>query len=467
MIEALRPEREADVVEAVHAARRDKTKLDIDGAGTKAGLGRPRTGARRLSSAAMSGIIFYAPAEMTLSARGGTTIAEIEAAIAEHSQILPFEPMRPKGLWGSCADPTLGGVVATNLAGPRRPSAGAVRDGVLGLKLVSGLGQTIRCGGRVMKNVTGLDLTKLNCGAHGTLGVLTEATIKLAPRPEAEATLVVPELGEQKAVEAMTRGLSSPFGVSGAAWLAPGMGRDFSRTLLRLEGFVESVDYRAGSLASLIGAFGHVEKLTGEESSRAVAFGSRRRIHRRTQRSRHLAGEPRALAGGAVRRQSRRDGARPFLRLGRRPRLGCDRAERSRGGGGPQRGRADKGPRDADAGAGFAPRRGRSVRAAIHSGPCAQPPPQGELRSGRRLEFRPHVRRNLRTAAPPSTALTRGPPPRRSSSAREDAGGAAGESSPAWAGEGDQPKAGGRGGAPDARPLTRQFGAPLADPVRP
>ena len=191
MIEALRPEREADVVEAVHAARRDKTRLDIDGAGTKAGLGRPRAGARRLSSAAMSGIIFYAPAEMTLSARGGTTIAEIEAAIAEHSQILPFEPMRPKGLWGSCADPTLGGVVATNLAGPRRPSAGAVRDGVLGLKLVSGLGQTIRCGGRVMKNVTGLDLTKLNCGAHGTLGVLTEATIKLAPRPEAEATVVV------------------------------------------------------------------------------------------------------------------------------------------------------------------------------------------------------------------------------------------------------------------------------------
>jgi glycolate oxidase FAD binding subunit len=215
----------------------------------------------------MSGIIFYAPAEMTLSARAGTTVAAIEAAIAEHGQMLPFEPMRPRALWGSDAEPTLGGMVATNLAGPRRPSVGAVRDGVLGLKLVNGLAQTIRCGGRVMKNVTGLDLTKLNCGAHGTLGVLTEATIKLAPKPEAETTLVMPDLGESKAVEAMTRALGSPFGVSGAAWFASGMGRAFSRTLLRLEGFADSVDDRAGRLASMVGDFGQVNRVTGEESA--------------------------------------------------------------------------------------------------------------------------------------------------------------------------------------------------------
>jgi glycolate oxidase FAD binding subunit len=267
MSEALAVEREADVVEAVRAARREGIKLDIVGGGTRAGLGRPGEGRRRLMSAAMSGIVFYAPAEMTLCAKAGTRIEAIEAAIAEHGQMLPFEPMRPRPLWDCGDEPTLGGVVATNLAGPRRPSAGAVRDGVLGLTLVNGLAETIRCGGRVMKNVTGLDLTKLNCGAHGTLGVLTEATIKLAPKPEAEATLVIPELGDLKAIEAMTRALNSSFGVSGAAWLAPGMGREFSRTVLRLEGFPDSVDYRAGRLAALIGEFGEVAALTGEEST--------------------------------------------------------------------------------------------------------------------------------------------------------------------------------------------------------
>jgi glycolate oxidase FAD binding subunit len=267
MTETLRPERETDVVEAVLAARLTGTKLDIVGGGTKAGLGRPRPDGRRLSSAALTGIVFYAPAEMTLCARAGATIAAIEAAIAEHGQMLPFEPVRPRALWGAGAEPTLGGVVATNLSGPRRPSAGAVRDGVLGLKLVNGRAETIGCGGRVMKNVTGLDLTKLNCGAHGTLGIITEATIKLAPRPEAETTLVVPELGEQKAVEAMTRALGSPYGVSGAAWLAPGMGREFSRAALRLEGFADAVEDRGRALAALIGGFGRVDRVAGEESA--------------------------------------------------------------------------------------------------------------------------------------------------------------------------------------------------------
>ena len=267
MSEALAPTRESEVVEAIRDACAQGVKLDIVGGDTRRGLGRPRGGGRQLSSAALSGIVFYAPAELTLSAKAGTTIETIEAAIVERDQILPFEPMRPRALWNCGAEPTLGGMVATNLSGPRRLSAGAVRDGVLGLRLVNGLGQAIQCGGRVMKNVTGLDLTKLNCGALGTLGVLTEATIKLAPKPEAEATLVIRELGDTKAIEAMTRALGSPFGVSGAAWLGSGMGREFSRTLMRLEGFVDSVDYRAGRLASLIGEFGEVAALTGEESA--------------------------------------------------------------------------------------------------------------------------------------------------------------------------------------------------------
>ena len=196
MTEALKPEREADVVERSRGAARAARSSTSSAAARWPDLGgRARRGAG-CRPPAMSGIVFYAPAEMTLCARAGTTIAAIEAAIAEHGQMLPFEPMRPRALWGSDAEPTLGGMVATNLSGPRRPSAGAVRDGVLGLSSSTASAETIRCGGRVMKNVTGLDLTKLNCGAHGTLGVLTEATIKLAPRPEAETTLVMPGLDD-------------------------------------------------------------------------------------------------------------------------------------------------------------------------------------------------------------------------------------------------------------------------------
>ncbi|MGA8713017.1 MAG: FAD-binding protein [Roseiarcus sp.] len=267
MNDVLAPERESEVEQIVRSACAEGAKLDIVGGGAHAGLGRPRAGERSLSIAGLKGIVFYAPAEMTLCAKAGTTIDEVEAAVSEQGQILPFEPMSPRALWGAPAEPTLGGMVATNLSGPRRITAGAARDNVLGLRLVNGLGQALKCGGRVMKNVTGLDLTKLNCGAHGTLGVVTEATIKLAPRPEAETTLVMPGLDDTRAIEAMTRALGSPFGVSGAAWLQSGMGGDVARTLLRIEGFPESVNDRARRLVALLAEYAPTGKLEGEESA--------------------------------------------------------------------------------------------------------------------------------------------------------------------------------------------------------
>jgi len=168
----LAPENEAEAERIIRSACAEGARLDICGGDTRRGLGRPRTALRAMSSAQLSGIVFYEPAEMTIRVKAGTTVEVVEATIADRGQILPFEPMDAGPLWGASGGSTIGGMVAANLSGPRRTTAGAVRDGILGLRLVNGLGQAIACGGRVMKNVTGLDLTKLNCGAHGTLGLI-------------------------------------------------------------------------------------------------------------------------------------------------------------------------------------------------------------------------------------------------------------------------------------------------------
>jgi glycolate oxidase FAD binding subunit len=260
----LSPADEREAAEIVAAAQ---APLDIVGAGTRASLGRPRRGAH-LSTAKLSGVVFHEPAEMTLRARAGTPLAEVEARLAQHGQMLPFEPIDPRVLFGTTAEPTVGGLVATALAGPRRLSAGAVRDNTLGVRLVNGRGEIVASGGRVMKNVTGLDLVKIACGAHGTLGLITEATFKLLPKPRATATVVIRRLDDAQAVAAMARALSSPYGVSGAATIHSGMGREFPRTLLRVEGFEDSVAYRSERLIALLADFGAKHALIGEDSER-------------------------------------------------------------------------------------------------------------------------------------------------------------------------------------------------------
>ena len=266
----------ADEQEAAEFVRGANAPLDIVGAGTRP-FGRPREAAAQLSTARLSGIVFHEPAEMVLRARAGTPLAEVEAALAAHDQILPFEPMDPRVLFGASGEPTVGGLVATALAGPRRISAGAVRDNVLGVRLVNGRGEIVAAGGRVTKNVTGLDLVKISCGALGTLGLVTEATFKLAPRPRAQATVVIRRLDDVAGVAAMTRALGSSYGVSGAALIHAGMGRDFPRTVLRVEGFEDSVAYRTERLIALLADFGAKHSLTGEDSAkmwRAIRDGA-------------------------------------------------------------------------------------------------------------------------------------------------------------------------------------------------
>ncbi|MCB1541062.1 MAG: glycolate oxidase subunit GlcE [Rhodoblastus sp.] len=247
------PATESDLCAIVADARAKKTPLAIEGGGTRAGLGRPSQTAETLSMRGLNGVVFYEPAEMVICARAGTPLADIEALLAERKQILPFEPPDHRRLYGSSGAPTIGAIAACNLAGARRISAGAARDSLIGVRFVNGAGEAIKSGGRVMKNVTGLDLVKLSAGAHGTLGALTEVTFKLLPTPETGATLVINGLDDARAIEALAQALGSPFEVSGAAHLPAGVGGDEACTLLRIENFEASVAYRIAELRKLVG----------------------------------------------------------------------------------------------------------------------------------------------------------------------------------------------------------------------
>lgn len=249
----LRPESELELAEAVRAAAEEGRALAIAGGGTRA-IGHPVEG-DALSTAGLSGITLYEPGALTLVARAGTPLAEVEAALAAEGQRLPFEPWDGRALSGSNGTPTIGGMVAVNASGPRRIQAGACRDSLIGVRFVDGGGAVVKNGGRVMKNVTGLDLVKLMAGSHGTLGVLTEVGFKVLPRPETVATLSLDGLDDATAGRAMRAALATPYEVTAAAHL-PG-----SATLLRLEGFERSVAYRADALAGVLAEFGAAQRL--------------------------------------------------------------------------------------------------------------------------------------------------------------------------------------------------------------
>jgi glycolate oxidase FAD binding subunit len=172
----------AEFSERIRAAAAQARPLRIRGQGSKDFYGGPLDG-EVLDTTTLSGIVDYEPTELVLTARAGTPLAEIEAALAQRGQVLPFEPPRFGG------GGTLGGAIAAGLSGPRRPYAGAVRDFVLGVRLLDGRGRELRFGGQVIKNVAGFDVSRLLAGSLGTLGLLTEVTLKTLPRPPAAASL--------------------------------------------------------------------------------------------------------------------------------------------------------------------------------------------------------------------------------------------------------------------------------------
>ncbi len=263
----LSPRNEAETAEIVVAARATHRPFAVRGGGTREGLGRPVEADDLLSTSKLTGITLYEPAELVISARAGTPLADVEAALAANRQRLAFEPMDHRRLYGAEGAPTVGSVAACNSSGPRRIQAGAARDHLLGLRFVNGRGEIVKSGGRVMKNVTGLDLVKLQCGAHGTLGVLTEATFKVLPEPETAGTLALRCLADEAAIAALSAALGSPYQVTGAAHLPAGIGADEALTLLRLEGARGSVEERRAALARLLAPHGTAELLNAEQAA--------------------------------------------------------------------------------------------------------------------------------------------------------------------------------------------------------
>ncbi|MBC8130504.1 MAG: FAD-binding protein, partial [Rhizobiaceae bacterium] len=218
MTSILHPRTPEEVREIVAAGISEGSPLAIEGAGSKRGIGRPVQAAHTLSLEHMTGVTLYEPDELVLSAKAGTPIAEIERLVDEANQRLEFEPIDYGPLHGLPAGQgTLGGVVACNLSGPRRLKQGAARDHVLGVTAVSGRAEIFKSGGRVVKNVTGYDLSKGLTGSYGTLAVMTDITIKVLPKSETEATLVVRGLDDAAAAGAMSAAMGSSAEASGAA----------------------------------------------------------------------------------------------------------------------------------------------------------------------------------------------------------------------------------------------------------
>lgn len=276
-MEALRPDAEKDVLDAVAWALAGKRPLELVSGATKRGIGRPVGAEAVLDLSGLRGVLLYEPEELVLTARPGTPLSEIEALLAGNGQCLAFEPPDLGPLLGAAPGAaTLGGALAANLSGPRRPKAGAARDHLLGVKAVSGRAERFKSGGRVVKNVTGYDLPKLLAGSWGTLAAVTEATVKVLPAPEKLRTVLVAGLDPAQAAAAMGRVLSGPLEASGAAHLpapvasASAVARVRASggavTAFRVEGPAPSAEARAAELRALFAGAGPVEELHGRNS---------------------------------------------------------------------------------------------------------------------------------------------------------------------------------------------------------
>lgn len=275
-----RPVDERECARMLTEASTTGTPLEIRGSGTKAAIGRPGNAEANISTRAMRGVTLYEPTEMVMSARAGTLLSQVEEDLAANGQMLAFEPVEMAQLvGGEAGETTIGSVFATNSSGARRILAGAARDHLLGVRAVNGRGEIFKNGGRVMKNVTGVDLCRGLAGSWGTLAVMTEVTFKVLPAPAQTTTLVLLGLRDQFAIEALCAAMGTPFEVTGAVHIQAALAARLwheglraqgqSITALRLENFPKSIAYRKGKLGDVLKVFGEVHEL---EHDNALAF---------------------------------------------------------------------------------------------------------------------------------------------------------------------------------------------------
>jgi glycolate oxidase FAD binding subunit len=263
----------------VRAAIAGEQPLEVIGHGSRRGIGQVMATNAVLDLSALNAVTSYEPNELIVTVEAGAPLADVLSLIDSKNQQFAFEPMDTAPLLGTAGSGTIGGMIGTGLAGPRRIKAGGARDHLLGAHAVSGFGDSFKTGGKVVKNVTGYDLCKLLAGSFGTLAVMTEVTLKVMPRPESERTLVLRSLDDLTANRAMTAALGSPFDVSAAAHLPPsalrpsvgGLDRlgsaDGAVTLVRLEGIMASAAHRAASLARTLAPFGAADTLEDADSA--------------------------------------------------------------------------------------------------------------------------------------------------------------------------------------------------------
>ena len=258
------PQNFADLTDAMMKIVADNTPVTIAAGGTKQGLGKPVKTDNHLDVSALAGVMDYEPEELIITTHAATPLVEIEALLAKHNQMLAFEPPHLDRLYGTANTGTIGGALMANLSGPRRLSQGAARDFLLGFEGVSGRGTAFRSGSKVVKNVTGYDLSKLLCGSFGTLAVIDEMTLKTLPAPETSLSLIVANPDLEQAAAAARAALKTAYEPSATAILPQGahqMSQSAALAVIRFEGVAVSVNDRFEKTQKELAPFGHTDKL--------------------------------------------------------------------------------------------------------------------------------------------------------------------------------------------------------------